>query len=369
MFLTGEKLEAAPGSILHIALAAIDIMIDNLSDPLDERFHRMNIKEIDDMEWNSTRENAISWDLEDLVRGYDPVQFENWELHFNGGDDEWVSENVLDQLFKDAFGGFEDTNTVPIEMHEARVSDSTSLWGTVDHGPSHSGLNRLFWQESALPVASHRLFVSSIEERGRRFDIVTERYFMYTDENQQGTAVGVFEGERWVHTETVLARAVLDPSWSGDKAFFHEHLVEERALMVSDTLSPCASCALLPSCYSHDFPRAPSEPVFPRAPQITRPSQVQASSYVYVLKRLRVKASSPYYLGEAVRAPPWALASPPRHPTRFELREMRDATVQMTGPMFTIRERHTGVILPVIGSWSLPRPYGGGWYGFLGELP
>ena len=369
MFLTGEKLEAAPGSILHIALAAIDIMIDNLSDPLDERFHRMNIKEIDDMEWNSTRENAISWDLEDLVRGYDPVQFENWELHFNGGDDEWVSENVLDQLFEDAFGGFEDTNTVPIEMHEARVSDSTSLWGTVDHGPSHSGLNRLCWQETALPVASHRLFVSSIEERGRRFDIVTERYFMYTDENQQGTAVGVFEGERWVHTETVLARAVLDPSWSGDKAFFHEHLVEERALMVSDTLSPCASCALLPSCYSHDFPRAPSEPVFPRAPQITRPSQVQASSYVYVLKRLRVKASSPYYLGEAVRAPPWALASPPRHPTRFELREMRDATVQMTGPMFTIRERHTGVILPVIGSWSLPRPYGGGWYCFLGELP
>ena len=367
MFLTGEKQEAAPGSILPNALAAIEIMIDNLSDPLDERYHRMNIKEIDDMDWHWTREEAISSHLEDLVRGYDPVQFENWELHFQGGADvSEVSENVMEQMFEDAFGGFENTNTVPIEMHEARVSDSSSLWGTVDHGPSRSALNRMSWQETALPVASHRLFVSSIEERGRSFDIVTERYFMYTDENQQGTATGVFEGERWVHTETVLARAVLDPSWSGDKAFFHEHLVEERALMVSDTHSLCASCALLPSCYYHDLP---SEPVFLRAPQITRPSQVQASSYVYELKRLRVKASSPYYLGQAVRAPPWALASPPRRPTRYELREMREATVQMTGPMFTIPERHTGVILPVIGSWSLPRPYGGGWYGFLNELP
>ena len=339
MFLTGEKQEAAPGSILPNALAAIEIMIDNLSDPLDERYHRMNIKEIDDMDWHWTREEAISSHLEDLVRGYDPVQFENWELHYQGGADEWVSENVLVQMFEDAFGGFETTNTVSIEMHEARVSDSSSLWGTVDHGPSRSALNRMSWQETALPVASHRLFVSSIEERGRSFDIVTERYFMYTDENQQGTATGVFEGERWVHTETVLARAVLDPSWSGDKAFFHEHLVEERALMVSDTHSLCASCALLPSCYYHDLP---SEPVFFRAPQITRPSQVQASSYVYDLKRLRVKASSPYYLGQAVRAPPWALASPPRRPTRYELREMREATVQMTCPMFTIPEGHTG---------------------------
>ena len=124
MSVTGEKDGADPD--LELALRVLDLVISNLCDPLDDRYHCMNVREVDKNEWFLTRQFAVENDIERQIRGYDPHLFQEWEATRIDPEFEYCDEDHLEYLFEAGFGGYESTH--PVEM------TGKATWGTVVEG-------------------------------------------------------------------------------------------------------------------------------------------------------------------------------------------------------------------------------------------
>ena len=165
----------------------------------------------------------------------------------------------------------------------------------------------------------------------------------------------------------------------------------ERALLVSSVTRTCAYCALDPrACAVHwEFPIAAtageivetrwdydsdSDSIPDDFNTVRRLVDVcNESAVVYAMMRVRVRPTSPYYLGEAVRLPPWRESSTPvRSLTANECIQLvrGSGVTNRTGPLITMIDEHSGEEVQVLGKWSLrPKPPPSGLLEIADDVP
>ena len=85
-------------------------------------YHRFNVRHVDRAEWKKARLAAHAEYRPDLIRGCCMPLMMEW-YYFDSGlalgvEDETVMASMKDAAFDLAFGGYEDTCTVPVQKAE-----------------------------------------------------------------------------------------------------------------------------------------------------------------------------------------------------------------------------------------------------------